>query len=192
MPRREKQAGWGDGGREAGAAPFTARDPRRGWHTPVDNRVGAGGPQDPECKCVRISRCRARSAALPISPPTLLFAVSFPSQLNFVLGAARALHVLRALADAHLPPSPQRRVRLLSCSLAARPETWRFSVSLLDHRARPRQPHSASHRAGLAASTLSPCVCSQPGDHRQSPKSRSGPGTPLLRPRRWFLVKVES
>lgn len=109
MPRREKQAGRGDGGREAGAAPFTARDPRRGWHTPVDNRVGAGGPQDPECKCVRISRCRARSAALPISPQTLLFPVSFPSQLNFVLGAARALHALRALADAHLPPSPQRR-----------------------------------------------------------------------------------
>lgn len=83
-------------------------------------------------------------------------------------------------------------VRLLSCSLAARPETWRFPVSLLDHRARPRQPRSASHRADLAASTLSPCVCSQPGDHRQSPKSRSGPGTPLLRPRRWFLLKVES
>lgn len=191
MPRREKQAGRRDGGREAGAAPFTARDPRRGWHTPVDNRVGAGGPQDPECKCVRISRCRARSAALRISPQTLLFAVSFPSQLNFVLQAARALHVLRALADAHLPPSPQRRA---SPQLLPRGTARNLALPSLPARPPrpPRQPRSASHRAGLAASTLSPCVCSQPGDHRQSPKSRSGPGTPLLRPRRWFLVKVES
>lgn len=142
MPRREKQAGRGDGGREAGAAPFTARDPRRGWHTPVDNRVGAGGPQDPECKCVRISRCRARSAALPISPQTLLFAVSFPSQLNFVLGAARALHVLRALADAHLPPSPQRRA-----SPQLLPRGTARNLALLSLPARPPRPPARGSRA---------------------------------------------